>query len=383
MRVTVLTGSFPEMVCGVGDYTSRLVRQLAAAGLDVRVITTELPEIQICHSSNLSVHPVIPAWRLLYLYRLSCHLRASLPDLVHIQYPTRGYQKHLLINIYPIIHALLFPHLPLILTLHEFSLSHWLRKLSLIFLLSLANRIILPDERERTALVAWFPRLASRTAVIPIGANIEPRADKQDRPPPDVTDPYIVYFGFLTKAKDPETLLMAYKHLLQRRGDHRLLLVTEFLPGNRTHRRILRRIRQLGLTDRITITGYCHPDQVSRNLRGAAMCVLPFADGATLRHATLITALQHGLATVTTIRNEIPAGFENWHNIVLTPVGNPEDMAEALFTLLNDPMRRTAIARQAKTLGDRFAWPLIAQQHSYLYKQAQDTRVRERKAHCN
>jgi glycosyltransferase involved in cell wall biosynthesis len=185
-----------------------------------------------------------------------------------------------------------------------------------------------------------------------------------------------VYFGFLTKAKDPETLLAAYKRLVQRGCGHRLVLVAEVLPGNRAHRRVLRKIGQLGLTDKITITGYCRPDQVSRYLRGADLCVLPFSDGASPRHATLITALQHGLATVTTFQDTVPAEFENWHNVVLTPVSNPEAMAEAMLTLLNDPLRRAAIASQAKVLGDRFAWSLIAQKHCHLYQQVQCTRSR-------
>ena len=45
MRVCLVTGSFPAMDCGVGDYTWQLACHLASA-IDVTVVTSDRPPIR-------------------------------------------------------------------------------------------------------------------------------------------------------------------------------------------------------------------------------------------------------------------------------------------------------------------------------------------------
>ena len=59
-------------------------------------------------------------------------------------------------------------------------------------------------------------------------------------------------------------------------------------------------IRQLGLEDRVHWTGFAAPDQVSAHLLAADIAVLPYREGANLRHGSLHAALAHGLPVVTT-----------------------------------------------------------------------------------
>ena len=59
-------------------------------------------------------------------------------------------------------------------------------------------------------------------------------------------------------------------------------------------------IRQLGLEDRVHWTGFAATDHVSAHLLAADMAVLPYRQGANLRHGSLHAALAHGLPIITT-----------------------------------------------------------------------------------
>src|SRR4051794_20890610 len=106
MRVTFISGSLPPEPCGVGDFTAKLVQALRDLGVTVSVIHGE--DWTVAGVGNI----------------LRC-IQESRPDIIHIQYPTRGFEKHL------------GPHLlalrvKSVVTLHEASQVHPLRTLSLL-----------------------------------------------------------------------------------------------------------------------------------------------------------------------------------------------------------------------------------------------------------
>ena len=59
-------------------------------------------------------------------------------------------------------------------------------------------------------------------------------------------------------------------------------------------------IAELGMVNRVQWTGFTAPDEVSANLLAADCATLPYREGATLRHGSLMAALAHGLPIVST-----------------------------------------------------------------------------------
>lgn len=161
MKIALITGSFPNARCGIGDYTAYLATGLASQGIETYVLTTDQPEIKALDQLHLKVVKPVPSWRLFYLPRFLRSLWNIRPDLVHVQYPTRGYRYHLLVNVFPMIGRLFLNRAVLVVTLHEFSIAHWLRKVSLFFLLWFSDTIVVPDERERRSLMRRSGRLAT------------------------------------------------------------------------------------------------------------------------------------------------------------------------------------------------------------------------------
>lgn len=59
MRICFIVGAFPEMKCGIGDYTYKLSEELAREGLEIHVITSKKAS---CKSDTIHIHNIIDEW---------------------------------------------------------------------------------------------------------------------------------------------------------------------------------------------------------------------------------------------------------------------------------------------------------------------------------
>lgn len=90
MRILLITGSFPPMKCGVGDYTSHLARALSKrANASVAVLTSV--SANPVFDPDVEVLPVLSKWGLRDIPAVVDIARKWRPDIVHVQYPTLVY----------------------------------------------------------------------------------------------------------------------------------------------------------------------------------------------------------------------------------------------------------------------------------------------------
>jgi len=150
---------------------------------------------------------------------------------------------------------------------------------------------------------------------------------------------------------------------------------------------IRQQIVRLGLDQRVTITGHCAEADVSAHLLAADIAALPFTDGASYRRGSLLAALAHGLAVVTTLQandqgrktNEDDARrfgrspsvlrpFVDGENTLLAPPGDAPALAAAIERLASDSGLREQLAAAGRALAAQFGWDTIAAQHEQLYE---------------
>ena len=91
MIVCMISGSFPPVKCGVGDYTEQLCNWLANHTA-MNLITSYYPEREV-DSYPWSVFDAIESWNFRSLFKIIHLIRNINPDIVHIQYPTTSYKK--------------------------------------------------------------------------------------------------------------------------------------------------------------------------------------------------------------------------------------------------------------------------------------------------
>jgi glycosyltransferase involved in cell wall biosynthesis len=95
---------------------------------------------------------------------------------------------------------------------------------------------------------------------------------------------------------------------------------------------------------------------VSAALAPADLVALPYRDGASLRRGTLMAALAHGCAIVTTEPvDPLIAGA-----VAVVPADDPAALAGRLAELGDDPAGRAALGRAAAAAAAAFGWEPIA-----------------------
>ena len=142
MKVMIISGSYAPAVCGVADAMAVYSEELRKQGVSVCFLTTEGygPGTE-----EIPVHAVMEKWSFMEHVRIMKAIRQEMPDLIHIQYPTREYGKRLLINFLPfMLH--LFLGIPVVITLHEYSFNlTWKGRVRLWPAILVANHVFVSD----------------------------------------------------------------------------------------------------------------------------------------------------------------------------------------------------------------------------------------------
>ncbi len=356
----MITGEYPPMQGGVGAFTRILAGALAAQGNDLYILSrtgthSNDPRVELSASiGNWGAGSLLAARRWGHERRL---------DVVNVQYQTAAYDMS------PFVHFLpdaLRP-IPVVTTFHDLRYPYLFPKAG-----SLRDWIVMRLARASGGVIATNHEDAARLAglystLIPIGSNIAPRTVIKEiwrAQAGAIDDDYLIaYFGLVNRSKGLETLLEAVAQL--RDLPIRLALVGAVAgssdPTNAAYMsEIDALIERLEIAPFIHRTGYLEDAAVSGYLAAADVVALPFRDGASYRRGTLIAALQHGCAIVTTQPTVSIRTFIDGENLRLIPPDDPTALADALRHLHESPDERARLQAGAAALAHQFDWSEIA-----------------------
>lgn len=381
-KVVLITGDYPPMRCGVGDYTSCLGEELSRLNAEVSIITTcdagVIDVIKRASGNNkgLSVLPIMRQWNFREGFFLIERIKSISPDIVHIQYPTRTYGWRVMVNLLPIFLRLFYNRGSVITTLHEFSIAHILRKISVMSLIFFSRKIIVPTVTEKRVITRTFPFLGSKIKVIPVGSNIKmyftkelSRISTRQKFGIDEDEFLLSYFGFINKSKGIELLLEAVKNILAHGYKTKLLIIGELASDNKYHQAVKQLAEDLRITDKIIWSGFCKDEDASVYLGGSDLCVLPFTDGVSFRRGSFLAAITHCLPVVTTVGDELPDELKNRENVLLVKTGDVSGLTNAIGELLMSKELRHKLSKGAEDLASRFSWQMIALKTISVYEE--------------
>ncbi len=375
MRVGLVTGEYPPMQGGVGDYTRELARALAALGVEPHVITSTKAA---GGENGVAVHPVIARWSLGALLRVRALTRALDLDLLNVQYQAAAF------GLSAAIHFL--PHVagrPTVVTFHDLRVPYLfpkagrLRPAAVTHLARGAAGAIATDPADAAELRR---RGVACLAHIPIGSNVAPappagydRAAWRARLGLGPDDFLLGYFGFLNESKGGDVLIQALAVLVERKAPVKLLLIGGATgasdPGNAPFdAHVERLIRRYDLADRVQRTGYVSAREVSGHLLACDAVALPYRDGASLRRGSLMAALAHGCAVVTTQPSAPLPLLRDGENVRLVPPGSAPAIVLAVSQLLEATGLRARLGHGAQALAGEFTWPAIARRTLEFYR---------------
>jgi glycosyltransferase involved in cell wall biosynthesis len=331
MRVTLLA---PEQggSCGVLDYSLRLAGTLAESGVRVALARAE-------RGGRLS------------LSALRAELRATDAQILHIQYPMVRYGASLL----PLLAAQL-PGVRRVVTLHEFSQAHSLRRLAgLAF--SRAQALIFTAEPERAAFCRRYPWSRGRTRVVPLGSNIPAIAGSQQR-----QAGMVCYFGQLRPHRGLEDFLALVRLATAQAPELRFRVLGAIPPGCGGYAAAV----MAGAGDLPALRWELDlpESELAARLAVAEFAYLPYPDGASERRSTLLAALAAGALVITGRGPQTPPGLAD----AVCLVADPGEALARLRELAAAPETRQARFRAAEQWLRGRDWPSIAAAHRAIYR---------------
>jgi glycosyltransferase involved in cell wall biosynthesis len=231
-----------------------------------------------------------------------------------------------------------------------------------------ATFVVVPSETTAKAVTALFPRAAHRLRTIPLGVShrFQPVTDaamlEQVRKKYHLPEHFLLYLGNLEPKKNVEALVTAFEQIAYR-TQHALVLSG---AGMWKCRRLLQMIEHSPVRDRIVQTGpIAEPDLPA--LYSAARLLIQWSwyEGAGLPP---LEAMACGTPALISDGGALPELAGQAAEVV--PLGPPEQLAEGIMALLEDPQRCVQIVQKGRHLADRWTWTRHALQVIALYKEA-------------
>jgi glycosyltransferase involved in cell wall biosynthesis len=391
VRVLVVSATFPPMKSGGSDFAFRLCERLAEAGANVHVVTSRIADV-VKHS-KITVDPIMSRWSWFELLRLMTTVRRFRPDVVNLHFNPIIYNNNPMVTFAPGVIKRVLPHTRVITHIESpggiqiertSQMTRFWRRLISHFVgtagIDYSYGTILRDSdciivlsgdhvnslSERSADVRNKAVLIPPPPIMRISSDENARVRGRELLGVGPDEFVIVHFGYINPEKGIETLFEALRLLSERHDKLRLVIVG---GRNDVVLRVFNRpnyieelhdlAEQLGITDKVIWTGYypTESDQGSLYLRGSDLCVLPFNAGVYLNNSSFAAVAAHGLPIIATKGEFIESPFLNRRNLLLCAPKEPESLAAAIESLLNDPQLRRKLSDGALEMArEWFSW---------------------------
>lgn len=358
MRVLQITGSYPPMRCGIGDYSCNLAEALA---VDPKIhigVLTSVSGGKMSKADRIEIFPVIKRWSLVEALKVIKIIRHWSPDIVHIQHPTQGYGNGLLPWMLPMISFLM--RKKVVQTWHE---GYGRRSAPKLFLKSIIPSVLVfvrPQYKESLHPQLRWALWKKKTVLIP-NASVIPRVDLDEQEKDVIKKQYlknqkrlVVFFGFVYPHKGVELLFEIADPALDQ-----IVIAGEIDEKGDCLHEIMRRDSVESWLEKVTITGFLPAADVAALLAVADAVILPFRTGGGEWNTSIHGAVLNGAFVITTSLTQ--SGYDKKRNVYFAKVDGIQEMRSALAAYAG--MRRGYDADI-----DRDEWRQIADEHRSLYE---------------
>lgn len=377
-RVLVVSGEFPPMRGGIGDYSSKLTLALAAAGIEPLLF---VPAGSRPQSDLVPIAATYDRWGWGTLPALHRALVDTGADWLHVQHQVSLYGGHLSAYAFP--RYLRWKRWPgrIAVTFHDTNPPWLFRRGARLWWEFSRTRVFGTLARDADVALAADPAhvaelrdLGATVRQVPIGSNIG-RHVRQAADAERLRRLYgipatALLIGHFGTPVGLETLLQALRSL----PDSVLMLIGKQRElANKSNiekltAELLVMIDQLGIEHRLRWTDHLAEARVAECIAACDVIVLPYEAGASLRHGGLIAAITQGKAVITSRPDRPLPGIVDGDTVLMFPRGDATALAEAIGVVVCDPDRRAVLERNAAAAArEIFSWEAIAEAHRRIY----------------
>ena len=362
MKIAMISGEYPPMPGGVGDFTRILSEGLVARGHQVSLLSRAGTA-----SATLPLRAV-GDWGVSGMLRLRAWLRRVDPDIVNLQFQTAAYEMSPWIHFLPEI-----ARAPVITTFHDLRFPYLFPKAGplrdwIVMRLAGASAGVIFTNHEDAARL----RNLSRRRLIPLGSSIRRRAHSPEARAARRKDLgangdtfLLGHFGFVKAIKGVHHLIEALARIRSDDCDLRLVFIggrrntVDSSDDLRYSLMLDKRIRQLDLDTAIHWTGFLNDADAAACLNAIDLMVLPYTDGASFRRSSLIAAISQGCAILTTEPTIDINSFRHGQNLWLVDRQSSASIQAAIAHLLDNREQLRTLSAGAVNLSKHFDWDMI------------------------
>lgn len=357
LKVLLISGSFPPLKCGVGEYSYHLVKTMATdARVKVGVLSSADYDEAVTQSLvNVDLIKNSWGWRLRDALSIFKSITNFAPDIVHLQYPTTEYK------------GLLARYLPLLLKLRGIKvIQTWHEHYTTCGTIGWQNILavdafvyVRPDFVDLLpGWVKWWLRKTPRIYVpnastIPI-PTLDVLTATQIKHGFSASKSIVSFFGFANENKGIESIFD-----IADPEKHHIVLICDLNPINPYHQKILNLSNSSRWAKKVTITGFLPEVEVGKILSISDAIIFPFPQGTGVWNTSLKAAESTGNFVLATTQDKAMLGYDNTNNIYFCAY---EEIIQMSIVLENYVGRRVAPRKQ-------HGWHDISQQHLSLYFQ--------------
>jgi glycosyltransferase involved in cell wall biosynthesis len=270
---------------------------------------------------------------------------------------------------------------PVVATIHEYRISHPLRRMASSFLAHYCEGLVFPCQFERDVFYKRNRSLHDKpNRVIPVGTSLPPSPEMT----PEIREarrrtrrrewgiydnrPIFLHFGLPSPSKGIDDILLALAKLSREDFDHHLIVAGAFDPERDSFHRFIRAMTmKLGLMSSTTFVGMLPAEEVVDVINACDVGLYPFRDGVSLRRTSWVAALVNNLPTITTEPVERIPGLAESGNVRLVPRRDIPSLVTAILEIGSNPKILENMRASGSPLRGRFAWPDIAMRTIDLY----------------
>ena len=389
LKIALLTGEYPPMQGGVGAFTQRLAQTLHAQGAEVSIITTQRAWPVTVERNWANRHESIDLeygrlfaitrrWEWRDAQAVVDLLMRHPHDILNIQYQPAAYNlRNPAINILP---WRLRGVIPTVVTFHDlrepylFPKAGKIRSWLVRWMAKQAQGVIVTNSADYRVLQ---PLLSNPLTQIPIGSNVQTYPVSAEKVRGinvqlgvSADGLLLGYFGFLNASKGGDELIDALAKLAP--SVHVVFIGGQTGDSDPTNEPFLTQLKekivQLGLEKRVHWTGFIDDEQVSAYLKACDLIVLPYRDGVSIRRGTLMAALAHGCAIITTMGNDSAESDLPPDSVHTVPPNDADALVSAINNLWHDYFRRLWLGKNAEQASKLFEWERIGKLSAEFYQ---------------
>jgi glycosyltransferase involved in cell wall biosynthesis len=375
MKIDIINNALPPRQDAIGQYTGKVAAALEEMGHEIRILAEE--GYNYDPIMGVEIFPAFGTNPIQETHKLTKAIQERKPDWVLLQYNPfsygrRGYNpalpsviKKLHIDV-PSTRIAVMAHetfVPRHVNFQFFVMALWQRPQFRI-IGNAADVLFISVETWAKDLKDWFPK--TKVIHMPVPSNMPrvsiSRQEARERLGINLSSPVIGLFGTAHASRLMSTVQKTVERALKINKETRLVYIG---PDRAV-------VEPLFGDVGVYTDGHVDDDEVSRRFAAMDITLSTFVDGVSSRRGSLMTSLQHGIASVGTLGKNTDSIFKTNAKLgpVLAEVEDVEGFVAATLRLMQDSEERNKVAEHGYHLyQENFELMHITRQIESILKQ--------------